>query len=505
MTKLRCTFAASMMMFAMTICAPFTAHGAGYWAYSYKGIEVTSSDGAERTKDIAHDLSRLDAAITVVLRIPASDWRPPTQVYSMPNAVFSRVRGKKDDSLSLYMTNPFGNTIEINASNTGDNKLYGAFYGYTGSVLISAYSFRYPPWFVKGLSETFAGSTITKSGVTIGAPSGRSRTLFTGKLIPTRELLAVHWGDPQLRSPDYSAMYDAESWLLVHLIVLEGKYHSNFFDYFQRCDRGEDQAQAFASSFDISYEDLDKMLAAVLQTGKVDTKRVAIPEEKDAGAATRLTDAEAAGRLAALAARHSAQPDEALQMANEAIALSATNPDALFALAYVQIRRTEYSEALQAAERLCAADSPTEKQVAECGQLFSSLAAAIREGKATVGVEAQTLTERARRYYDEAITMDPEDLASSEGMASLLATMRNREYSQAFLPRAQKTLSAHPHASSLARAMAGMCADMGDTVMAINYASMWQIAALSGAERDAAAAYVSRLKASLERNNMRQP
>jgi hypothetical protein len=53
--------------------------------------------------------------------------------------------------------------------------------------------------------------------------------------------------------------------------------------------------------------------------------------------------------------------------------------------------------------------------------------------------------------------------------------------------------------------LAGMCADLGDTVMAIKYASMWQIAALSGAERDAAAAYVSRLKASLERNNMRQP
>jgi hypothetical protein len=83
--------------------------------------------------------------------------------------------------------------------------------------------------------------------------------------------------------------------------------------------------------------------------------------------------------------------------------------------------------------------------------------------------------------------------------------MRNPEYSQAFPPRAQKTLSAHPRASSLARSLAWLCAEMGNTVMAINYASMWQIAALNGGERDAAAAYVSRLKASLDRNNMRQP
>jgi tetratricopeptide (TPR) repeat protein len=505
MTKLRCKSAVVAAIFAMTICAPCAAYGAGYWTYSYKGIEVTSSEGADSAKNIAHDLARLDAAITAVLRIPASDWRPLTQVYSMPDSVFSRVRGVKDDSLSLYMMNPFGNTIEVNASNTSDNRLYGAFFGYTGSVLISAYSFRYPLWFVKGLSETFAGSTITKSSVTIGAPSGRSRTLFTGKLMPTRELLAIHSGDPQLKSPDYAAMYEAESWLLVHLIVLEGKYHSNFFDYFQRCDRGEDQAQAFAASFNITYEDLDKVLAAVLQTGKIQTMRVAVPDEKDAGVATRLTDAEAAGRLAALAARHSQKPDDALQMANEAIAASPTNPDALFALAHVQIRRADYSGALQAAERLCALDSPAEKTLAECGELFSSLAGTVREGKAAVGVEAQALAERAHGYYDEAITMDPEDLAAFEGMARLLATMRNPEYSQAFLPRAQKTLSAHPRASSLARSLAWLCAEMGNTVMAINYASMWQIAALNGGERDAAAAYVSRLKASLDRNNLRQP
>jgi tetratricopeptide (TPR) repeat protein len=306
-----------------------------------------------------------------------------------------------------------------------------------------------------------------------------------------------------LNSPDYVALYDAESWLLVHLIVLEGRYQSNFFNYFLLCDRGEDEAKAFAASFDISYVDLDKMLKSVLQAHKVQAAKVAISDEKDAGVANRLTDAEAAGRLAALAARQSEKPDDALQMANEAIALSPTNQDALFALAHVQVRRTDYSAALQAADKLCSLDSLTEQGFAECGQLFFSLAKTVLDRKAAVGVEGQVLAERSRQYYDRAITMNPEDLAACEGMATLLATMRNADYSQAFLPRAQKALSAHPRASNLARALSGLCAEMGSTVMALNYATMWQNAALNSAERDAAAAYVSRLKASADRNNLR--
>ena len=44
---------------------------------------------------------------------------------------------------------------------------------------------------------------------------------------------------------------------------------------------------------------------------------------------------------------------------------------------------------------------------------------------------------------------------------------------------------------------------MGDYVSALNYATMWQIAALDEGNRDAAAAYITRLKADLERNSLR--
>ncbi len=487
----------------LAIWPSLAAHGATYWAYSYKGVEVTSSDGPESAKTLAHNLSRLDAAIIAVMRIKSSDWRPPTQVYALPESMFSRVRGKKDDIISHYSTNSLGNTILIDASNSRTDELYGAFFGYTGSVLVSAYSFRYPHWFVRGLCETFAGSTITKTSVTLGLPTGITRSLYAGKLIPTRELLAIHDGDPQLKSTDYAAMYEAESWLLVHLIVLEGKYHSNFFNYFPRLDGGDDEATAFAASFEgVTYANLDKMLGDVLNARQVKTTKVTFADEKDTGSAARLTDAEAAGRFAALAAHHSEKPDDALQMANEALALSPTNQDALYALADVQIHRADYSAALQVANRLCALDALTEKAVTRCGQLFSALAVAVDERKISLGVESPVLAERARQYYGKALTMDPEDLTACEGMSSLLAKMHNADYSRAFLPQAQQTLSAHRRAGSLARALSWLCADMGSPVMALNYAVMWESAALSSTDHDAASAYVSRLKASLERSNL---
>jgi hypothetical protein len=488
----------------LTTCAPFAASGASYWTYTYKDIDVISSEGPESAKSTARKLSRLDVAITSVLRIEASDWRPPTHVYAMREAVFSRVRGKKDNLLSLYYPSPWGNTILINASNTRDEELYGAFFGYTGSVLLNAYSFRYPPWFVRGLSVLFGASVISKSNVTLGeARPERVQPILNRKLIPVGELLAFRFDDPQLKSPEYSALFDAESWLLVHLIVLEGKYHSNFFKYFRLRDQGEDEAKAFAASFDVTYEDLDKMLNGVIQGRRIQISKVAIPEDNDPDEATRLTDAQAAGRLAALAAIHGEKPDDVLQMANEAIALAPTNPEALFALAHVQIRRADFSAALEAADNLCSLDHLAENDFARCGQLFFTLANAVLDKKAILGPDLNSLRERSRRNYDRAITMDPGDVAAYEGMANLLAAMRNADYSQAFLPRVQKTLSDHPRAGSLARALSGMCAAMGNNVMALNYAVMWQNAAFSEAERDSAGTYVSRLKGFVDRDNLR--
>ena len=219
-----------------------------------------TSRGSDDATAIARNLDRLDRAITNVLRAKQGQWRPPTEVYAVPAAVYVALRGEKDQSNSAFIASAFKNTILIDASYGSAERLWDVYFGYTGSVLISAYTMRYPDWFIKGLSEVFAGSRIDRSSVTIGTASPeRARWLYQPGQFPRNTILRGHSTDPQFQSPEAGAIYYAECWFLAHLIVVEQKYGAQFFDYFTKLDQGMEESQAFAESFDISYEALDKV------------------------------------------------------------------------------------------------------------------------------------------------------------------------------------------------------------------------------------------------------
>ncbi len=488
-------------------CFPACAFGLEYWTYSYQGIEVTA-DRTERAKTIAHNLHRLDLAITRVLDVSqVSAWRTPTVVYSVPTATFSRLRGKKDDTTSLFLSTPFENLIVIDAGeDRSDSSLFNPYFGYTGSVLVSAYTFRYPRWFIYGLSELFAASKMNGDTVTIGSVNAqRGQTLVQSRNpIPMRVLMAIQEGDPQLKDADFKNLYEAEAWLLVHLVVLEGKYRASFFHYFALRDQGEDEAKAFAASFNVTYEDLDKMLHDTLRTGKVETIKVSVADEKDAAEPARLTAAQAAGRLAQLASQIDPQIDDAEKMANEAVSIDPKNEDALYALARAQMRRADYAASFQAAERLCSLEALTQKSDSRCGILFYRFAEAARANKASLGADQANLLERSQQYFDKAITLDPNDFVAWDGMAKALTAIGNVQYAQAFLPRAAQALSKQVRNSDLSRSLANLCGATGDLRAALNYAVMWQASALSPESRDAASEYVSRLRASLASSDLKR-
>jgi len=488
-------------------CDPAAASSVEYWTYSYRGIEVMTSERPQSAKTIAHNLNRLDGAIRHVLDVPQkSDWEAATRVFVVPTATFARLRGKNDDTTSLFMSTPSGNTILIDGTkDSGDASYFNPYFGYTGTVLVSDYTYRYPRWFIYGLSELFAASKISSSSVTIGAASpSRVQQMLDGSLIPIRAVLAVQAGDPQLKNPDFANLYEAESWLLVHLVVLEGKYRTNFFHYFALLDKGEEQEKAFAASFDVPFEDLDKLLRDTLRSNKIQTVRVNIVNEEDSAEPTRLTEAQATGRLAQAATQINPQGVDALQLANEALRLDPKNQDGLAALAQAQLRRSDYAAALEAAERLCTFEPLAQRSYSQCGTLFLMLSDAVRNKKGSLNIDGATLSERSRQYYDKAITADPSDYVSWAGMAETLTVIGNPQLTNAFLPRASQALSARLRDAGLARALAALCAASGDLRSAMNYATMWQISALSSASRDAADAYVSRLSTALERADVKR-
>jgi hypothetical protein len=484
---------------------PSTSRAADkYWAYSYKGIDVTAEGSAEYARTIAHNLHRLELSIAAVLSGQGAEWRPPTLVYAVPDDTFSLLYGKKNDSIaSVYYSNSFSSSILINNSSKGDDRYWSIYFGLTGSVLNSAYSFRYPQWFIAGLSEVIAASKIEHFKVVVGSyASGRVYTLSSNAFIPLKTLLALKKDDPQFASEKFTQLYAAQTWFLVHQIVIEKQYHDNFYRYFLALDRGQSEDAAFAASFDVSWETLDKSLHDAFASKKIQIFNVALQDEKDGSEPRRLTQEEAYGRLSLLAVEHTPQAAVALKLSAQALSVAPNNEDALIGQARAQLKESDYPAALNTGETLCTGDALSQKGAAACGIVFSALRNAVAAKKASIGMDAGSLGARALLYYEKAVTMNPEDLASWRGMAELVGETHDVVYAKSLLPKIDTVQAGHSRVGALAGSVASLYATVGDYENAVKYGVKWQNNSLSSLERSRADAYVSRLKDAWERKRI---
>jgi hypothetical protein len=485
--------------------APLTAPAADqYWAYTYKGIDVTAAGSAEYARTIAHNLHRLDLSLAAVLSGKRAEWRSPTLVYAVPDDTFTLLFGKKDNSISsVFYSNSFSSSMLINNSSKGDDRLWSIYFGFTGSVLNSAYSFRYPQWFISGLSEVFAASKMDHFKVVVGGyASGRIYTLNHSAFIPLKTLVALKKDDPQFASENFTQLYAAQTWFLVHQIVIEKQYHDNFYQYFLALDRGQSEDAAFAASFNVSWEALDKSFRDAFAARKVEIINVALQDEKDASEPRRLTQEEAYGRLSILAVEHTPQAAVALKLSAQALSVAPNNEDALIGQARAQLKESDYPAALHSGETLCTTDALSQKGAAACGTVFSALRNAVAAKKASIGMDAGSLAARALHFYEQAVTMNPDDLAAWHGMADLVGETHDVVYARSLLPKLDSVQAGHSHVGALAGSVASLYATVGDYENAVKYGVKWQNNALSGSERSRADAYVSRLKDAWERKRI---
>lgn len=477
------------------LCLPLPGLAAEpYWVYGYQGVEVTAAGDAEHARDLAHKLHRVDQALHAVLPSADEGWRPPTQVYAVPSSTFASLLGRYDDSASSYSVGPFENDILINDSYQGDDRYWSVYYGFAGSVINNAYSFRYPWWFTEGLSEVLAATSLEGSEVVIGGFNrAQLYTLTNSTLIPARTLLTLKRDDSRLASKEFSAVYRAEIWFLVHQIVIEKLYHESFHQYFIKLDAGESERYAFRESFDIGYESLDKALRDSLAGGRLSVVRVRVPDEKDESAPRRLTEAEANGRLALYAARLGRPIEVVTGFAKQALRADPNNTDAQIAMQRVQIKAADYAAALRTLDALCVETAP-QPVVAQCAAGFAALATAATAKKSAPDLDGTALKARALRLFEKAVAQNAEDLASWYRLAEFVSDGRDAAYAKALLPQITKVQAAYPRVASLAASVASLCAVTGDLQGAVKYAGIWEQYSLDGAERASAAAYIAELK-----------
>jgi hypothetical protein len=470
-----------------------------YWAYDYKQISVTAQGSADFARTLAHNLYRLDLSMKAVLQNTASAGSLPTAVYAVPEDLFTAFSGLTKDNGSVGKTTPYGTTLLINTSQSGDSRYWSAYYAFGSGTLGTAYSFRYPPWFISGLCEVFAASSVDYKGVTIGgANPGRLNTLLHGTWIPLQVLLSMRGNDPQMASKDFEYMYFAEAWYLVHKIVIDQFYHTNFYEYFKRLDRGEDEAKAFSGSFAYTYEELDKALKKSITSDKFMRLKVSIKDDDDGSKPVQLTEAKAKGRLALYAAQHGVQPEVALTLAAAALKIEPELADAREAKVRAELRSKDLVSALRDAGDLCNGTTTSPSIAATCAFTFSSLAQSAPVNPASAASTAE-LFAKARKYYELSVQLDPENLQSWYGLSQLASDTHDVAFANELLPNLVLRQAAHPHLGSLAGSIARLYSTTSDTASAMKYALLWQANAISGNERASASAYISRLKGENDR------
>jgi tetratricopeptide (TPR) repeat protein len=466
-----------------------------YWGYQYKQFSVTAQGDAEFARNLAHNLYRLDLSIAAVLQSKGSQWRPHIDVYAVPGELFAAFSGQPIGSGSLSKVTPLSSTFLINTSQSPEDRYWSTYFAFGTSVLGTTYSYRYPPWFTGGLAEVFAASVVEKKKVTIGGINkGRVYTLNSGTWIPIQTLLSVRRGDPQMSSRVFVDMYSAETWYLVHKIVIDQFYHSNFYQYFVALDHGEDEQKAFAVSFDMSYEALDMALKKSMTTDKFMRLTVTVPDDDDGVKPVRLNEAESKARLARYAAEYGVQPEKGLELASAALKLDPGNENAKIARLRAEARAGNPDAASRDADEVCTGTSLSSHATGACALVYRSL-----EGKVSDKSAQAVLRDKARKFYDQTVQLEPEDLRSWYGLSRLVLDTHDVADAKTFLPKFLAVQAEHPDAGILAGSVAALYYLTGDESNAMKYALVWQSRSISNDDRASAAAYISRLKDASDR------
>lgn len=208
-----------------------------------------------------------------------------------------------------------------------------------------------PAWFNEGLAEYYSTFLIEDDRkVHVGALiPNHLRTLRRGKLYPLRTLFAINHDSPEYDERNKSGMFYAESWALVHYLMLSsnGQRVDQLGKYLQLIAANTPTEEAFKLAFQTEMEALEKELKKYVQSDtflvQFATFHRKLEFDKEFKSSP-LTDAEAEAYLGDLLL-HIHELDAAETRLKQALVLDPQLTMAQASLGMVYIRQERFSEA----------------------------------------------------------------------------------------------------------------------------------------------------------------
>jgi hypothetical protein len=141
--------------------------------------------------------------------------------------------------------------VAVNLSAHGDNPYESLYHEYYHSVTVSYFPVM-PVWVAEGMADFFGNSVIGDKTAMLGVPNAALiEELRSKPLIPLATLFKVDHNSPYYNEQNKVSIFYAESWALVHYLMLGDKHAHNaaFGAYLAALNEGANQEEAAAKAF----------------------------------------------------------------------------------------------------------------------------------------------------------------------------------------------------------------------------------------------------------------
>ena len=222
-----------------------------------------------------------------------------------------------------------------------------------------------PVWFNEGLAEYYATFEVTPNGrlASLGKIQSRHVLRLREQWMPLAALIAAGHDSPYYNERDKVSVFYAESWALVHYLLLgaDGKYRSTTGSFVADLANGVPLEQACQKAFNVTPVALERELRRYVEADRFFQQQVKFTArigDIERVPVTALDEAVVHATLADLLFRMQRQ-EEARAEADAALTLAPELPDAHAMLGRILITSNHHDEAMpHLAKAAAAADAP---------------------------------------------------------------------------------------------------------------------------------------------------
>ena len=199
----------------------------------------------------------------------------------------------KEDVSGYFLAFPDGNYIALSSENSIGGAHEVIFHEYEHFVVRNNLP-NAPVWLNEGLAEffsTFTTSADDRKG-TLGAPIAQHVSrLRADKLLPLETLLTVTQKSPQYTEPGKAGIFYAESWALVHYLMLanESKRQSQLTKFIGGLTAGLSLEENFRQSFQADYATIERELRSYIGQFGFPALSIAFPKQLEFAKETQST------------------------------------------------------------------------------------------------------------------------------------------------------------------------------------------------------------------------